>query len=41
MTGLFADDYWKAVATEIETAEGMGACGVVDQIYDIDVIDST
>ena len=41
MTGTFADDYWNAAATELETAEGMGAYDVVDQTYDINVIDST
>ena len=30
MNGPFADDFWKAAVTEIETLEGMGAWDIVD-----------
>ena len=41
MSGPFADEYWKAAVTEIETLEAMGAWEVVDRTDDMNVIDST
>ena len=41
MSGPFADEYWKAAVTEIETLEGMDAWDVVDKTDDMNVIDST
>jgi hypothetical protein len=41
MRGPFADDYWKAAITEIETLENMGAWDVVDRPENGNVIDST
>ena len=41
MSGPFADEYWKAAVTEIETLESMGAWEVVDRKEDMNVIDST
>ncbi|KAL7465925.1 hypothetical protein ACHAXS_006230 [Conticribra weissflogii] len=41
MNGPFANEYWKAAVTEIETLEGMDAWEVVDQQPDMNVIDST
>ena len=41
MNGPFADDFWKAAVTEIETLEGMGAWDIVDRQPEMNVIDST
>ena len=41
MNGPFADEYWKAAVTEIETLQGMDAWNVVDKTDDMNVIDST
>ena len=39
--GQFADDYWEAFVTEIETLESISAWKVVDHEYDMNVIWST
>ena len=41
MSGPFADDYWKAAVTEIETLESMRAWDIVDRKDDMNIIDST
>ena len=41
MGGDHADDYWKAMKTEIATLESMGAWEVVERSDDMNVIDST
>ena len=41
MNGPFADNFWKAAVTEIETLEGMGAWDIVDRQPEMNVIDLT
>ena len=41
MNGQFADEYWDAAVSEIETLESMKAWEVVDQEDDMNVIRST
>ena len=41
MNGPFADEFWKAAVTELETLEGMDAWEIVDQTDEMNVIDST
>ena len=41
MTSEFADDYWKAAVTDIETLENMNAWDVVDRPVDKNVLDGT
>ena len=41
MSGPFADEYWKADVTEIETLESMDAWEVIDKPEGANVIDST
>ena len=41
MNGPFADEFWKAAITELETLEGMDAWEIVDQTEDTNIIDST
>ena len=38
MNGKFADEYWEAAVTEIETLEFMKAWGVVEQQDDMNVL---
>ena len=35
---LFADEYWKAAATEVESLEAMDTWKVLDQLEDMDVL---
>ena len=41
MTGPFADEYWKAAYTEIETLEKIGYCYMFDMTDDMNAIDCT
>ena len=41
MKGQFADKFWDAVVTEIQTLEEMDAWDVVDRPTDKNVLDST
>ena len=41
MDSEFAEEFWKAAVTEIETLEAMGAWEVVDKTDEMNVIDST
>ena len=41
MKRKFADEYWKAAVTEIETLENMNAWGIVDRPVDNNVLDGT
>ena len=41
MNGQFADDYWEAVVTDIETLESMHAWEVVERESEMNVLKST
>ena len=41
MNGQFADEYWEAAVTEIETLESMHAWGVVERESEMNVLKST
>ena len=41
MHGPFADEYWKAAITEVETLKAMNALEVVDHTEDMNVLQST
>ena len=41
MSGPFADEYWKAACTEIETLERMEVWGVFERDDDMNVIEYT
>jgi len=37
----FAEEFWKAAVTEIETLEAMGAWEIVDKTDEMNFLDST